>query len=616
MFKRIDDIIETSETVLLFISTYGENQGNPLFCFFNPRTIITTNIYEEIDRKISEIDAWVQAGCWVAGFITYEAGYSFENFYFKKPDLSLPLLWFGVFDKPISIENRLIPTLNWLKNCADTYTYTLTDKVSGITEDQYITAVDKIKSYISQGDIYQANFTFHRYFSFTGSPFGLFCDLHNYQKVGYSAYISLPEHTLVSMSPELFFEIQDGAITVKPMKGTIKRGLWPEQDLLMRKKLLNSAKNRAENIMIVDLLRNDLGKFCKTGSITPSKIFEILRYETLFQMISTISAELPEEYRHSDIFKKMFPSGSVTGAPKIRAMEIIRELEAEPRGIYTGSIGYISPNGHSQFNVAIRTLQIDRNTGKTAMGIGSGIVADSNPKQEYEECLLKSYFLKNRPANFSLIETMLWENGSIFLEKYHLRRLSMSADHFGFQYDERNVITSLNELTSKFEESHRYKIRLLMDKYGVIKLEKIKLKVIPEFEERYIKLSHNKTCSDNIYLYHKTTLRDLYTAEHQSCRQHGFYDVIFMNEHGHITEGTISNLFIKNEDCYFTAPVESGLLNGTFRQFFIDSHPETVYEKIIKFDDLIHADAIYLTNAVAGMVEVKLIRQTAKHNAI
>ncbi len=609
MLESITHTIAHNEPVLLFLSTHEENSNEPLLCFSNPHAVVTTTSYDQIFSKLEELDRWVNAGYWVAGFISYEAGYAFEKFRFTKPEISLPLIWFGVFDKPLSVPYNPPQTLQWLDDCAKTYPYQLSDFSDNLSKDEYIQAITKIKNYLSEGDIYQANFTFRHYFNLSGSAFGLFCNLQQSQNVGYGAYISLPEHSIISLSPELFFKTNGREITVKPMKGTSQRGLWYKQDIALKRKLSTCRKNQAENVMIVDLLRNDLGKICESGSIIPSKIFETVRYETLFQMISTVDGTLRKDCQYSDIFRHIFPSGSVIGAPKIRAMEIIRELEKAPRGIYTGSIGYISPDGNAQFNVAIRTIHVDKQNSNATLGIGSGIVADSEPIEEYKECFLKSSFITKPQEKFSIIETMLWENDEIFLEQYHWNRLEQSAEYFGFHYDKNELLDKLNQATADFDRLSRYKIRLLIDKFNNIKIESIKIKVNQELDNKILTISKIKTTTKNRFLYHKTTIRDLYTTEHQSCRQEGFYDVIFMNEHGHITEGAISNVFIKKDGRYITPPVSSGLLNGTYRQFFIDTHPENVSEQNITLDDLFHADVLYLTNSVAGMVEVTLLHQ-------
>ena len=609
MFESITHTIKQSEPLLLFLSTHQENKEEPLRCFSNPHAIVTTTRYDQVCCKLEELDRWIQAGYWVAGFMSYEAGYVFDDFNFAKPDIFLPLMWFGVFDKPLTIPYTPPKTLQWLDDCAKTYPYQLTNFTDNLSEDEYIHAITEIKRYLSQGDIYQANFTFRHHFNLSGSPFGLFCNLHQSQAVGYGAYISLPDHAIISFSPELFFKSNGREIIVKPMKGTAQRGLWYKQDIAMQRQLRSCKKNQAENVMIVDLLRNDLGKICKNGSILTSRIFETVRYETLFQMISTVNGTLRENCQYSDIFRHIFPSGSVTGAPKIRAMEIIRELETSPRGIYTGSIGYISPNGTAQFNVAIRTVHVDKKTGAATLGIGSGIVADSDPIGEYNECFLKSSFITKPHKKFSIIETMLWENNEIFLERYHWNRLKKSAEYFGFHYDKNELIDRLNKEIALFDLLSRYKIRLLLDKFGNIKIESTQIKVPQKLYNNLVTISKSNTNTGNKFLYHKTTIRDLYTSEHQSCRQEGFYDVIFMNEHGHITEGAISNIVIKKNGKYITPPVSAGLLNGTYRQFFIDTHQKNVLEQNITLDDLLHADVLYLTNSVAGMVEVILQHQ-------
>ncbi len=391
----------------------------------------------------------------------------------------------------------------------------------------------------------------------------------------------------------------------RPMKGTIRRGRDLREDSEIKRQLENCLKNRSENVMIVDLLRNDLGRISATGSVRVPKLFNVERYETLFQMTSDIESRLKRRYSDFDIFSHIFPSGSVTGAPKIKTMEIVRELEKEPRNVYTGSIGFFSPKGCSAFNVAIRTLLIDSKKKIGEMGVGSGIIYDSGPKQEFAECRLKANFLVKKLEHFQLIETMLWRPNKVYmLLNEHLKRLENSARYFGFVYKRQDILTALRRLSMRLRQN-TYRVRLLLYKDGRIKLEASLLESQRPREAK-VCLSTKRTQIHNPFLYHKTTNRKIYDQEYKRCRRLGFYDVIFTNEKGEITEGAISNIFIRKNGTLFTPPKACGLLDGVYRRYLINSKRYKVKERILFKKDLLCADEIYLSNSVRGLVRVRL----------
>jgi para-aminobenzoate synthetase/4-amino-4-deoxychorismate lyase len=352
--------------------------------------------------------------------------------------------------------------------------------------------------------------------------------------------------------------------------------------------------------MIVDLERNDLGRISETGSVRVEDLFTVERYQTLFQMTSTVTAELREGVGFMEIFRSLFPSGSVTGAPKIRAMEILRELEASPRGVYTGAIGFVAPGGDAVFNIPIRTVAIEGGAGE--MGVGSGIVYDSDPGDEYEECRLKAEFLMREPREFSLVETMLWDGGIKRLE-LHLARLGESAGYFDFDHDEARARKALAEREREFEKGRRYRVRLLLSRDGSCTVSATPIPETPS-TELTAAVSELKTSSTDVFLYHKTTNRGLYESEYRKYSALGFFDVIFTNERGEVTEGAISNVFIKKGGVFRTPPMECGLLPGVFRREFLSEHPECRQE-VVTLDDLYSADEVYLANSVRGMVRVR-----------
>jgi len=417
----------------------------------------------------------------------------------------------------------------------------------------------------------------------------------------------------LSFSPELFFRIEnDGPtrrIETRPMKGTARRGRTTREDREIAEWLRNDPKNRSENVMIVDLLRNDLGRVARTGTVHADRLFDVERYATLWQMTSTVSAELRPEVGYQEIFRALFPSGSVTGAPKVRAMQLLAQLEDAPRGVYTGAIGYLSPQ-QTVFNVAIRTLELEGGCG--IMGAGSGIVIDSDPAEEYRECLLKASFLTG-PAHRTtepwiqqtdemfLIETMLWDGAYPFLE-LHLDRLTDSADYFGFACDRAAVKAALDEHARQFADASPRKVRLLLlDPEGNVQLGSEPLPLKPDSEHVcQVCIAAHRTDPDDPTLYHKTTQRPIYALQYLEAQRRGFDDALFLNLRGEVTEGAISNMFIERDGKWFTPPVECGLLAGVFRRHLLQTRPE-IEERVLHLNDLREADGVYIANAVRGL---------------
>jgi len=385
------------------------------------------------------------------------------------------------------------------------------------------------------------------------------------------------------------------------MKGTIARGLRDIEDRQMACRLKKSTKDLSENIMIVDLMRNDLGRISRTGSVRVDNLFNIEKYNTLFQMTSGVRGTLRKGITYLDIFKNIFPGGSVTGAPKIRTMQIIRQLERESRNIYCGALGIIFPENKAVFNMPIRTILLRKNKGE--MGIGSGIVYDSSPEKEYQECLLKAKFLTQRDKSFQLIETMLWQNRYVFL-KEHLRRLEGSAGYFGFNFNSLKIIRQLAKRENSFKKGKSYKIRFLLDKDGGIKIENQEILERNLPKEKYIAISRYKTDPRDRFLYHKTSRRLLYDPEYQYYFRRGYYDVIFLNNRREVSEGAISNIIIRKGKNYFTPPVSSGILPGIYRAYLMKK--VSVQEKVVLLKDLYAADKIFLCNSVRGLTEVRI----------
>jgi para-aminobenzoate synthetase/4-amino-4-deoxychorismate lyase len=405
---------------------------------------------------------------------------------------------------------------------------------------------------------------------------------------------------IVSLSPEMFFQIQGGNIFVRPMKGTAPRGKLLKDDMIAGEQLRASEKNRAENVMIVDLMRNDLGRICRAGSVKTTSLFDVERYFSVWQMTSTVKGTLAKGCTAESVVRALFPSGSVTGAPKIRAMEIISELESAPRGVYTGSIGYFGRD-RALFNVAIRTVSLSQRRG--VMGIGGGITHDSSAANEWDECHWKAAFLLESEPEFKLIETFCWHNGYRFLRE-HLARLRDSAKYWGFRFSGREAVSELHNAARKFPAGPR-RVRMMLASDGKVEV------TYGEYESRRfgrVGLSKQKVSSADRFLYHKTTHREMYDEELAAARKRGFDDVLFFNECGELTEGTIHNVFVVKDGVWRTPPVTCGLLPGIFRARLLKTR-KNCREAILKRTDIDRADAIYLCNSVRGVYPVTLALQ-------
>ncbi len=420
------------------------------------------------------------------------------------------------------------------------------------------------------------------------------------QSARYTAFINLKNEFIVSFSPELFFQTNYKTVWSMPMKGTVGRGRYNAEDKSIIRTELFDEKNHAENVMIVDLMRNDIGKISEIGSIKVDKLFFMEKYETLFQMTSTVSGRLKQP-KLSCIIKNIFPCGSVIGAPKTRAMQIISQLENEKRGIYTGSIGLISSK-KAVFNVAIRTVSINKETARAELGLGSGIVADSDAEKEYNEVVLKDKFIETDALYFQLLETMLFENGCYFLLDEHLKRLRDSADYFLFYFDYDLINRKLKLLSRSFLPGKKYKIRLLLNKWGNIS---ISTQACEPSNIRNTKVVIKKRPdADCRFFYHKTTYRP-WMAQLSAAQQWGYNEVIFTNKEGKLLEGAYTNLFIRKNNTWYTPPIKLGILNGCYRKRLMSNG--FAREEIIDLEELKNADKVILTNSVKKIITVNEI---------
>ncbi|MDP8218534.1 MAG: aminodeoxychorismate synthase component I [Candidatus Theseobacter exili] len=560
--------------------------------YHKPEIVICSNTSTELEECLGKVEKATKEGFYAAGFLSYEAGSYLMGLDEEPKTFTFPLIWFGIYPSFSSLPVRKDAFLLSGEGAIN--------PSSSISKQEYIKAIEKIKDLIAAGDTYQVNYTYKLLFPFNHPPGIFFEHLLSIQDVPYAAYINSSDFTILSLSPELFFRVVPPNIEVKPMKGTASRGSVSEEDRKKAARLKRSPKNRAENIMITDLMRNDLGQICKPGSIHVPELCSVEKYSTLFQMISTVRGQLRKDVKLSKIFKSMFPSGSVTGAPKWHTMEIIHSLEKEPRKIYTGSIGYASPDGSSSFNVAIRTLLINRSEQKAELGIGGGIVWDSVAEKEYNESLLKAAFIEQP---FQLLETILWtpEKG-FFLFDLHCSRIKQSANFFSFSFDEKRYVKTVKSSIDK-RRTTPLRIRILLSKSGDITIETHPLSN-NQSQVKKVCFSRTRTSTDTIFLYHKTTRRNLYNKAWKNANDKGFFDVIFLNERKEITEGTVTNIMVKNGGEFFTPPVKCGLLNGVFRQHLLDDPDFQIEEKVIYFEDILKADEVFLINSVRGMVKV------------
>jgi para-aminobenzoate synthetase/4-amino-4-deoxychorismate lyase len=417
------------ETFVLLDNSSG--RGAPSLLFSTPSVIVSAMVPEQVPAALARLEAATGAGLHAAGFFAYELGYALES---RIADLmpegrNVPLLWFGLYAAPREMGEREVD--HWLATHTRSGSYQFTSVTCAWNQAEYEAKFSAVQDKIRAGDIYQLNLTFKARFRLEGSPLTFYRDMRQRQRVAYAGIVDTGEVTVLSASPELFIEQEGRLVSTRPMKGTAPRAGTPEADADVRRVLASDIKQRAENLMIVDLMRNDLGRIAEIGSVGVTDLFTVETFRTLHQMTSGVRATLNEGVGLADLIRAIFPPGSVIGAPKIRAMELIRDYETEPRGVYCGAIGHISPQGRALFNVAIRTPVVFRD-GRGEMGIGSGVVYDSVGAKEYAECLLKMKFLTDPPKSFELIETLLHEAGQGFwLLDGHLGRLKASAAYFG-----------------------------------------------------------------------------------------------------------------------------------------------------------------------------------------
>jgi para-aminobenzoate synthetase/4-amino-4-deoxychorismate lyase len=543
----------------------------------------------EVPGALAAIEQARRGGHHVAGYFSYEFGYLLE------PRLApllpktraVPLLWFGVFDSEEIVDDAVTAAL-MERTVGRAYAGLLRHEWNA---ESYGKRFDRVHRYIADGDIYQANLSFRSRFAFAGDPLTLYLKLRAHSAAAYGAYIDDGERQILSLSPELFFKLSaDGELTARPMKGTIARGADPVSDQAARARLAASEKDRAENLMIVDLLRNDLGRIAEIGSVSVPALFEVETYPTLHTMVSTVTAKLKPGADLATILRAVFPCGSVTGAPKIRAMEIIRELEESPRGIYCGAIGHFAPDGSARFNVAIRTLTIRDGAGE--LGIGGAVVRDSSSGSEYDECLLKARYYDSARRPLELIETLRWSPAEGFVRlDAHLARMARSARFFDIRFDRDRLA-----LPQGGDEDLR--VRITLTEEGAFAWITEPLGKSPS--RWTYAISPKRVQSGDMLAGHKTNWRELWDGEAaRLARETGCDEVIFLNERGEVAEGSRSTVFVRRDGMLLTPPLSAGILDGVLRRELVETGK--CLEATLTPDDLRKGEVLF-GNSLRGLI--------------
>lgn len=610
--ERLGPILsKTQKTVALFDSAQPSAGHRLSYLFVDPVSTLTATDAENVFDLLSEIDR-LSERYWICGYLSYEAAYSLEERLQKlkisKGKRPLPLGWFGVFEKPYIFDHLTGRWTPSLRSGVDTRSFPLKNDIEApriyhtIKPDVYSEKIEAIKRLIASGDTYQVNFTYDVNVKSRLSPFSLYRYLRENQPTPFCAYVQNEFGHVLSYSPELFFSTHGRAVTVKPMKGTAGRGRTSQEDRRIASELAVDGKNTAENIMIVDLLRNDLGRICEFNTVRVKRLFEVETLPTVHQMTSTVSGKMRRTTTFTEIFKSIFPCGSVTGAPKIRTMEIINSLETGKRGVYCGALGYISPKGRSVFSVPIRTLQRAGKSSFWRYRVGSGIVWDSDAEKELEECRAKCGFIVRRRPCFEIVETILLSKGSYLYLRDHLKRMRATAGYFGFPWDSAKISGLLEKTRRKFYNKYHMRIRILLHKNGSFSLEHYRLDGTPSRRSSRLLISKRTVDENDPFLFHKTTYRPWYLKAMERAGRGECVDMIFTNSKGMVTEGSMNNIFVLKDKVFYTPPVECGLLAGVLRKQLVSRG--RCREKILSVKDLKTADAVYCGNSVRGLVRV------------
>ena len=562
--------------------------------YASPLETIRADVPRQVPAALAAIEAARAAGRHVAGYFSYELGYALEaRLRPLMPSVrAVPLLWFGVFEAPETFKGARLEAAfeAWCEGRS--YAGPL---VHEWDEAAYRVRFDRVRDLIAAGDLYQANLSFRSRFAFLGDPLALYRGLRAASAARYGAFLDDGERQILSLSPELFFDLAAGGkIAARPMKGTAARGADPAADAEARARLAASPKDRAENLMIVDLLRNDLGRIAEIGSVSVGDLFAVETYPTVHQMVSTVTARLRPGTGVSEIVRALFPCGSVTGAPKIRAMEVIAELEQSPRGVYCGAIGHFAPDGSARFNVAIRTLTIAGGRGE--LGIGGAVLQDSVAEAEYAECLLKARYFEAPRRPLELIETLKFSPAEGFIRlDLHLARLERSAAAFGFAFDRNLALRALHRAVA--EPPSALRVRLTLSEDGRCTCTAMSL-LQKETAWTYA-ISPHPVSADALSR-HETNWRDHYEDEFaRLTRAHACDEVVFLNERSEIVEGSRTNIFLGRDGMLLTPPLSAGALDGCLRRALIDEG--RCVEATLVPGDLENGE-VYLGNSLRGLI--------------
>ena len=549
---------------------------------------LKTKDIKEVKPLLDELEAYQIEGYYAVGYLSYEAAPAFETKFqvIDGPLMSEYLLYFTVHE---TVQTEPIPL-----------TYKPTDLPKSWQEltsaEEYKAAIEQIHHHIRQGDTYQVNYTVQLQQNLTADPFAIYNRLVVEQNAHYNAFIQHDDVSIISISPELFFKKDGDKLTTRPMKGTTNRGLTTETDLGQARWLAQDQKNRSENMMIVDLLRNDMNRISKIGSEDVKSLCQVEQYSTVWQMTSTIETQLLTNRSLCDVFQALFPCGSITGAPKIATMEIIKKVEKQPRGVYCGAIGILVPQGPSIFNVAIRTLQMEET--KAIYGVGGGITWDSNWESEYEETKQKAAVLYRQNPKFNLISTGRVHQGKLLFLEEHMKRLQESSRYFDYPFNAEKAHYQVEALCQSLNLDKDYRLKMSLAKDGELKFEHTQLTNLSNdfCQARLVEQRHPL---DSPYTFFKTSYRP-----HLSIEPH---EQIYYNHEGQLLETSIGNIVLKIKDQLYTPPVHLGLLNGIYRQRLIADNK--LKEKVLTLKDMEQAQAIYGCNAVRGLYELKVKKQ-------
>jgi len=559
---------------------HATTQGRRWVSFSDPIAHFGAEHLDEVGPALEAAESAAGEGMWVVGFVSYDAGPAFDAAIESHRDEGVPLVALAAFREARPSRGPAGQT------------FEAGDWVPTDTQDAFEQSVASIRERIAAGDTYQTNYTMRLRATFAGDPEGLFAALCRAQRADHLAFIDLGDAAVCSASPELFIRRVGRRVETRPMKGTRPRHPDPVVDRDLAEQLLASEKDRAENTMIVDMARNDLGRIARIGTVETTALHTVESYPTVHQLTSTVVAETDASLR--DLFAATFPGASITGAPKVATSRIIADLESAPRGIYTGAVGLIEPGGDAEFNIAIRTAWVDRLAGQATYGVGGGIVWDSDPTDEWHEAHDKARVLHRATRPFRLLETLGWDPGAgpILLDR-HLARLAESATHFGFDCDIEEVKRRLGAIRADTPR----RLRVLLAADGALEVQVLDPPA-PRIAPWSLALDTEPVHSDDEFLRHKTTRRDRY--DDAVARVAPADDVILWNERGEITETSVANLVLEIDGEALTPAATSGLLPGTLRGELLANR--RVREATLTIEDLSRADAVWAINSLRGWI--------------